>query len=179
MGFPPALPSPSGGGLAGAWPRLLHCMPRAPWASAFAPTFPRGASWPVLNPRTPFEYMILATIIANCIVLALEQHLPDGDKTPMSERLVSVVAAGWQPLARFHDPPGSVGRFRFLEQAHPGGSLLFARTQAANTSLRDERTGVASPAPDRKDDLREATLASSSSALVHSQPIPGMGCPDP
>uniref|UniRef100_A0A8C0ALI1 Voltage-dependent N-type calcium channel subunit alpha n=1 Tax=Bos mutus grunniens TaxID=30521 RepID=A0A8C0ALI1_BOSMU len=41
----------------------------------------------LLNPRTPFEYMILATIIANCIVLALEQHLPDGDKTPMSERL--------------------------------------------------------------------------------------------
>lgn len=37
--------------------------------------------------------MILATIIANCIVLALEQHLPDGDKTPMSERLVSAVAA--------------------------------------------------------------------------------------
>ncbi|XP_076838432.1 voltage-dependent P/Q-type calcium channel subunit alpha-1A isoform X3 [Brachyhypopomus gauderio] len=35
----------------------------------------------------PFEYMILATIIANCIVLALEQHLPDNDKTPMSERL--------------------------------------------------------------------------------------------
>ncbi|CAM5163427.1 unnamed protein product, partial [Eretmochelys imbricata] len=36
---------------------------------------------------TPFEYMILATIIANCIVLALEQHLPEDDKTPMSERL--------------------------------------------------------------------------------------------
>lgn len=35
--------------------------------------------------------MILATIIANCIVLALEQHLPDGDKTPMSERLVSCI----------------------------------------------------------------------------------------
>ncbi|CAL8328574.1 unnamed protein product [Arctogadus glacialis] len=31
--------------------------------------------------------MILATIIANCIVLALEQHLPACDKTPMSERL--------------------------------------------------------------------------------------------
>uniref|UniRef100_A0A8C3TF97 Ion transport domain-containing protein n=1 Tax=Chelydra serpentina TaxID=8475 RepID=A0A8C3TF97_CHESE len=28
-----------------------------------------------------------STIIANCIVLALEQHLPDEDKTPMSERL--------------------------------------------------------------------------------------------
>uniref|UniRef100_A0A8C3TA98 Voltage-dependent N-type calcium channel subunit alpha n=1 Tax=Chelydra serpentina TaxID=8475 RepID=A0A8C3TA98_CHESE len=28
-----------------------------------------------------------STIIANCIVLALEQHLPEDDKTPMSERL--------------------------------------------------------------------------------------------
>uniref|UniRef100_A0A6Q2Y843 EF-hand domain-containing protein n=1 Tax=Esox lucius TaxID=8010 RepID=A0A6Q2Y843_ESOLU len=33
------------------------------------------------------KYMILATIIANCIVLALEQHLPGEDKTPMSKRL--------------------------------------------------------------------------------------------
>ncbi|MCI4392806.1 hypothetical protein PDJAM_G00148670 [Pangasius djambal] len=41
----------------------------------------RVTEWP------PFEYMILATIIANCIVLALEQHLPADDKTPMSERL--------------------------------------------------------------------------------------------
>nr|XP_054600899.1 voltage-dependent N-type calcium channel subunit alpha-1B isoform X1 [Nothobranchius furzeri] len=41
----------------------------------------RITEWP------PFEYMILATIIANCIVLALEQHLPANDKTPMSERL--------------------------------------------------------------------------------------------
>uniref|UniRef100_A0A3B4GUJ3 Voltage-dependent N-type calcium channel subunit alpha n=1 Tax=Pundamilia nyererei TaxID=303518 RepID=A0A3B4GUJ3_9CICH len=39
--------------------------------------------WPY--PYNP--YMILATIIANCIVLALEQHLPASDKTPMSERL--------------------------------------------------------------------------------------------
>lgn len=42
-----------------------------------------------LNNITPFEYMILATIIANCIVLGLEQHLPALDKTPMSKRLVS------------------------------------------------------------------------------------------
>ncbi|XP_051976308.1 probable voltage-dependent N-type calcium channel subunit alpha-1B [Xyrauchen texanus] len=35
----------------------------------------------------PFEYLILATIIANCIVLGLEQHLPALDKTPMSKRL--------------------------------------------------------------------------------------------
>uniref|UniRef100_G3PGW6 Voltage-dependent P/Q-type calcium channel subunit alpha-1A n=1 Tax=Gasterosteus aculeatus aculeatus TaxID=481459 RepID=G3PGW6_GASAC len=39
--------------------------------------------WPYPLPG----WMILATIIANCIVLALEQHLPDGDKTPLSERL--------------------------------------------------------------------------------------------
>uniref|UniRef100_A0AAQ4Q4I5 Calcium channel, voltage-dependent, R type, alpha 1E subunit a n=1 Tax=Gasterosteus aculeatus aculeatus TaxID=481459 RepID=A0AAQ4Q4I5_GASAC len=32
-------------------------------------------------------YLILTTIIANCIVLALEQHLPGEDKTPMSKRL--------------------------------------------------------------------------------------------
>lgn len=38
---------------------------------------------------TPFEYMILLTIIANCVVLALEQHLPGEDKTPMAKRLVS------------------------------------------------------------------------------------------
>ena len=48
--------------------------------------------------------MILATIIANCIVLALEQHLPEGDKTPMSERLVSVLAAACPDP----DPLGSV-----------------------------------------------------------------------
>ncbi|XP_056303118.1 voltage-dependent N-type calcium channel subunit alpha-1B [Danio aesculapii] len=41
----------------------------------------RITEWP------PFEYLILTTIIANCIVLALEQHLPALDKTPMSERL--------------------------------------------------------------------------------------------
>ncbi|KAM3668931.1 voltage-dependent R-type calcium channel subunit alpha-1E [Ammospiza maritima maritima] len=44
--------------------------------------------YPFCGPREPpFEYMILATIIANCIVLALEQHLPEDDKTPMSRRL--------------------------------------------------------------------------------------------
>ena len=36
----------------------------------------------------PFEYMVLLTIIANCIVLALEEHLPNHDKTPLSTSLV-------------------------------------------------------------------------------------------
>ncbi|ESO92791.1 hypothetical protein LOTGIDRAFT_119993, partial [Lottia gigantea] len=35
----------------------------------------------------PFEYMVLLTIIANCIVLALEEHLPAHDKTPLAVQL--------------------------------------------------------------------------------------------
>ena len=33
--------------------------------------------------------MVLMTIIANCIVLALEEHLPENDKTPLAIELVS------------------------------------------------------------------------------------------
>ncbi len=35
--------------------------------------------------------MVLLTIIANCIVLALEEHLPEGDKTPLALQLVSML----------------------------------------------------------------------------------------
>jgi hypothetical protein len=38
----------------------------------------------------PFEYMVLLTIIANCVVLALEEHLPNNDKTPLAISLVSL-----------------------------------------------------------------------------------------
>lgn len=54
-----------------------------------------------LTSPTPFEYMILATIIANCIVLALEQHLPEDDKTPMSRRLVSILIGAPFPTHDF------------------------------------------------------------------------------
>lgn len=37
----------------------------------------------------PFEYTILVTIIANCLVMALEQHLPDNDRTPLAVKLES------------------------------------------------------------------------------------------
>ncbi|KAG8313222.1 hypothetical protein J6590_006781 [Homalodisca vitripennis] len=37
----------------------------------------------------PFEYAVLLTIIANCVVLALEEHLPHNDKTPLAKRLVN------------------------------------------------------------------------------------------
>ena len=43
-----------------------------------------------LTVDTPFEYMVLLTIIANCVVLALEEHLPAGDKTPLALQLVSI-----------------------------------------------------------------------------------------
>ncbi|XP_050685852.1 voltage-dependent calcium channel type A subunit alpha-1-like isoform X27 [Eriocheir sinensis] len=35
----------------------------------------------------PFEYAVLLTIIANCIVLALEEHLPEDDKTQLAQNL--------------------------------------------------------------------------------------------
>ncbi len=38
----------------------------------------------------PFEYTVLLTIIANCVVLALEEHLPNGDRTMLAQKLVSV-----------------------------------------------------------------------------------------
>lgn len=40
-------------------------------------------------PCTPFEYAVLLTIIANCVVLALEEHLPRGDKTVLAKTLVN------------------------------------------------------------------------------------------
>ncbi|XP_051167257.1 voltage-dependent calcium channel type A subunit alpha-1 isoform X5 [Leptopilina boulardi] len=37
----------------------------------------------------PFEYAVLLTIIANCVVLALEEHLPCHDKTVLAQKLES------------------------------------------------------------------------------------------
>ena len=45
-----------------------------------------GLVWPLC---TPFEYTVLLTIIANCVVLAMEEHLPNGDRTPIAQQLVS------------------------------------------------------------------------------------------
>ena len=41
-----------------------------------------------LTHESPFEYMVLMTILANCFVLAMEEHLPARDKTPMAVKLV-------------------------------------------------------------------------------------------
>lgn len=40
---------------------------------------------------TPFEYAVLSTIIANCVVLAAEEHLPFHDKTVLAQKLVSTI----------------------------------------------------------------------------------------
>ncbi|KAK9709140.1 Ion transport protein [Popillia japonica] len=40
-----------------------------------------------LTKLTPFEYAVLLTIIANCVVLALEEHLPNQDKTVLAQKL--------------------------------------------------------------------------------------------
>merc|ERR1712018_829245 len=37
----------------------------------------------------PFEYTVLLTIIANCVVLAIERPQPNGDKTELARRLES------------------------------------------------------------------------------------------
>lgn len=35
----------------------------------------------------PFEYTVLVTIISTCVVMAMEEHLPDGDRTPLAMQL--------------------------------------------------------------------------------------------
>ena len=40
---------------------------------------------------TAFDIFILATIIANCVVLALDAPLPNNDKSAISDELVSIM----------------------------------------------------------------------------------------
>lgn len=35
----------------------------------------------------PFEYTVLVTIIANCLVMAMEEHLPGGDRSTLAQKL--------------------------------------------------------------------------------------------
>ena len=42
----------------------------------------------LVNSR-PFEYCIILTIIANCVVMSMDTHLPNGDKTMLALELVS------------------------------------------------------------------------------------------
>ncbi|XP_055309467.1 voltage-dependent calcium channel type A subunit alpha-1-like isoform X3 [Sitodiplosis mosellana] len=35
----------------------------------------------------PFEYTVLITIIATCVTMAMEEHLPDNDRTPLAMKL--------------------------------------------------------------------------------------------
>ena len=40
----------------------------------------------------PFEWTVLVTIIASCVVMALEEHLPNGDKTELAIKLQATEA---------------------------------------------------------------------------------------
>ena len=40
----------------------------------------------------PFEWTVLVTIIASCVVMALEEHLPNGDKTELAVQLQATEA---------------------------------------------------------------------------------------
>lgn len=87
---------------------------------------------------TPFEYAVLATIIANCVVLALEEHLPMHDKTLLARKLVtadftSLTLRGYllspftgsdrglffRHLLRRGFPQDSSVRFRFAQRIVP------------------------------------------------------------
>lgn len=35
----------------------------------------------------PFEYTVLVTIVCTCVTMAMEEHLPDGDRTPLAMQL--------------------------------------------------------------------------------------------
>jgi hypothetical protein len=48
----------------------------------------------------PFEYAVLLTIIANCVVLALEEHLPNGDKTILALKLVTELKSSRGPTIK-------------------------------------------------------------------------------
>lgn len=60
----------------------------------------------------PFEYAVLLTIIANCVVLALEEHLPESDKTVLAQKLVSIRLEPSEPFTLYHIE-GFNPRFRF------------------------------------------------------------------
>ena len=56
---------------------------------------------PFIRLFSPFEYMVLLTIIANCIVLALEEHLPREDKTTLARSLVRRTHHLFAPMRSF------------------------------------------------------------------------------
>ncbi|KOB73804.1 Cacophony, partial [Operophtera brumata] len=59
----------------------------------------------------PFEYAVLLTIIANCVVLALEEHLPNGDKTILAKNLGSYLRNIWNIMDFFVVVTGSMTLF--------------------------------------------------------------------
>ena len=91
----------------------------------------------------PFEWTVLVTIIASCVVMALEEHLPNGDKTELAlqlqateayflaifcvEMCLKIVALGFV----LHKGSRAVNEIsRIYNQKRPLGPLLRASTSA-------------------------------------------------
>uniref|UniRef100_A0A158Q5I2 Voltage-dependent calcium channel type A subunit alpha-1 n=1 Tax=Dracunculus medinensis TaxID=318479 RepID=A0A158Q5I2_DRAME len=112
----------------------------------------------------PFEYFILLTIIGNCVVLALEQHLPKNDKKPLSEMLErtepyfmgifclecllkiiafgfilhkgSYLRSGWNIMDFIVVVSGAVTMMPFTPASNEGGGTIDLRTLRAVRVLR-------------------------------------------
>ena len=52
--------------------------------------FRRLMQW-LVNSR-PFEYCIILTIVGNCVVMSMDTHLANGDKTILALQLVKLTA---------------------------------------------------------------------------------------
>ena len=66
----------------------------------------------------PFEYTVLLTIIANCVVLAIEEPQPNKDKTELAKQLVSTLDLKNGTLSLWHTFKGFYlcGRIRKMFQ---------------------------------------------------------------
>ena len=49
----------------------------------------------LVNSR-PFEYCIILTIVGNCVVMSMDTHLANGDKTILALQLVKLCCSVWR-----------------------------------------------------------------------------------
>ena len=93
----------------------------------------------------PFEYTVLLTIIANCVVLAIETPQPNGDKTELARQLVSKFSflAPIDLCRVFFHPPAPPSRVYAVSlkwcHSHCVAYNVFLRGTHAGKKEADER----------------------------------------